>query len=175
MWSCVRGVLELGSRVAGRWAPVCALISWAAVLGVRAGVRRAERSWQSGSRNVSLRLSVRWCKGSTEPFGGFSHGSNPCRTTILQVFSGSNPPSASGRRGNFWPDAWPTILPPRCRGQRFAADLLQSQSSAKRNSRSVWVRLRAKPSSPRTSLIVCDFRCCRSQIFSSTVPGAIRR
>ena len=39
MWSCVRGVLELGSRVAGRWAPVCALISWAAVLDVRAGVQ----------------------------------------------------------------------------------------------------------------------------------------
>ena len=27
--------------------------------------------------------SVRWCNGSTELFGGFSHGSNPCRTTNL--------------------------------------------------------------------------------------------
>ncbi len=26
-------------------------------------------------------MLVRWCNGSTELFGGFSHGSNPCRTT----------------------------------------------------------------------------------------------
>jgi hypothetical protein len=26
---------------------------------------------------------VRWCNGSTELFGGFSHGSNPCRTTTI--------------------------------------------------------------------------------------------
>ena len=26
---------------------------------------------------------VRWCNGSTELFGGFSHGSNPCRTTTF--------------------------------------------------------------------------------------------
>ena len=29
---------------------------------------------------------VRWCNGSTELFGGFSHGSNPCRTTKLEFF-----------------------------------------------------------------------------------------
>src|SRR5579862_8857606 len=27
-----------------------------------------------------LPASVRWCNGSTRPFGGFCHGSNPCRT-----------------------------------------------------------------------------------------------
>ena len=36
-------------------------------------------------------------------------------------------------------------------------------------------RLRAKPSSPSTSAIVCALLCCSSQIFSSTVPGAMRR
>ena len=48
-------------------------------------------------------------------------------------------------------------------------------SSENRYSRSLCVRLRAKPSSPSTSEIVCALRCCNSQIFSSTVPGAIRR
>jgi len=50
-----------------------------------------------------------------------------------------------------------------------------SYSSENRYSRSVCDRLRANPSSPRTSLIVCALRCCKSQIFSSTVPGAIKR
>ena len=36
MWSCIRLILEFGSRVAGRLGPVCVLISWAAVLDVRA-------------------------------------------------------------------------------------------------------------------------------------------
>lgn len=49
------------------------------------------------------------------------------------------------------------------------------QSSLKRYSRSSLVRFVAKPSSPSTSWMVWDFRCCSSQIFSSTVPGAIRR
>ena len=26
---------------------------------------------------------VRWCNGSTRPFGGFCHGSNPCRTATF--------------------------------------------------------------------------------------------
>jgi hypothetical protein len=30
---------------------------------------------------LSLRF-VRWCNGSTRPFGGLCHGSNPCRTAI---------------------------------------------------------------------------------------------
>ncbi len=50
-----------------------------------------------------------------------------------------------------------------------------AQSSANRYSRSACVRLRAKPSSPSTSAIVCALRCWRSQIFSSTVPGAMSR
>jgi len=50
-----------------------------------------------------------------------------------------------------------------------------AQSSANRYSRSAFDRLRAKPSSPSTSAIVCALLCCNSQIFSSTVPGAIRR
>lgn len=49
------------------------------------------------------------------------------------------------------------------------------QSSENRYSRSSFDRLRAKPSSPRTSLMVCALRCCSSQIFSSTVPGAMSR
>ncbi len=57
----------------------------------------------------------------------------------------------------------------------LAARGLAAQSSANKKSRSVAVRLRAKPSSPRTSAMVCALRCWRSQIFSSTVPGAIRR
>src|SRR2546428_365613 len=51
--------------------------------------------------------------------------------------------------------------------------LLGPQSSANRYSKSVLLRLRAKPSSPSTSLMVCALRCWSSQIFSSTVPGAI--
>src|SRR5687768_16831690 len=34
---------------------------------------------------------VRWCNGSTEPFGGFSHGSNPCRTATLLLCPKSFP------------------------------------------------------------------------------------
>ena len=30
-----------------------------------------------------LAASVRWCNGNTELFGGFIHGSNPCRTAII--------------------------------------------------------------------------------------------
>jgi hypothetical protein len=30
-----------------------------------------------------LNRLVRWCNGSTRPFGGFCHGSNPCRTASL--------------------------------------------------------------------------------------------
>src|SRR5678816_1398131 len=48
-----------------------------------------------------------------------------------------------------------------------------SHSSEKRYSRSPLERLRAKPSSPRTSAMVWALLCCSSQIFSSTVPGAI--
>lgn len=29
---------------------------------------------------------VRWCNGSTRPFGGFSHGSSPCRTANPSLF-----------------------------------------------------------------------------------------
>src|SRR2546429_6304103 len=47
----------------------------------------------------------------------------------------------------------------------------RGQSSANKYSKSSFDRLRAKPSSPRTSLMVCALRCCSSQIFSSTVPG----
>ncbi len=50
-----------------------------------------------------------------------------------------------------------------------------NQSSAKRYSRSVVVRLRAKPSSPSTSAMVCALLCWSSQSFSSTVPGEMRR
>jgi hypothetical protein len=50
-----------------------------------------------------------------------------------------------------------------------------SQSSAKRYSKSVRVRLRANPCSPKTSAMVLALRCCSSQIFSSTVPGAMSR
>ena len=53
--------------------------------------------------------------------------------------------------------------------------LAADQSSANRYSKSIVVRLRAKPSSPSTSAIVRALLCCSSQIFSSTVPGAIRR
>src|SRR2546430_105780 len=49
------------------------------------------------------------------------------------------------------------------------------QSSENKYSKSSFDRLRANPSSPSTSLVVCALRCCRSQIFSSTVPGAMRR
>lgn len=55
---------------------------------------------------------------------------------------------------------------------RCAASL---QSSANKYSRSVADKLRAKPSSPSTSAIVLALLCCSSQIFSSTVPGAMRR
>jgi S-(hydroxymethyl)glutathione dehydrogenase/alcohol dehydrogenase len=52
---------------------------------------------------------------------------------------------------------------------------VRPQSSANKYSRSVWLRLLANPSSPSTSAIWRAFRCCNSQIFSSTVPGAISR
>src|SRR2546423_7653530 len=42
------------------------------------------REWKLTSQSV-----VRWCNGSTRPFGGFCHGSNPCRT--------ANPPERSSR------------------------------------------------------------------------------
>ncbi len=48
-------------------------------------------------------------------------------------------------------------------------------SSANKYSKSAFERLRAKPSSPSTSAIVCALLCCSSQIFSSTVPGAMSR
>src|SRR6266498_4769309 len=35
-----------------------------------------------GGKLASLRF-VRWCNGSTRPFGGLCHGSNPCRTASL--------------------------------------------------------------------------------------------
>src|SRR5947208_3522179 len=50
-----------------------------------------------------------------------------------------------------------------------------AQSSANKYSKSVFDKLRAKPSSPSTSAMVCALRCCSSQIFSSTVPGEISR
>ncbi len=60
--------------------------------------------------------------------------------------------------------------PPDPPGRRGVA-----QSSLNRYSRSSLVRLLANPSSPRTSEMVWDFFCCSSQIFSSTVPGVMRR
>ena len=50
-----------------------------------------------------------------------------------------------------------------------------AQSSANKYSKSVFDRLRAKPSSPRTSAMVWALFCWSSQIFSSTVPGEMRR
>src|SRR3954471_4520879 len=50
-----------------------------------------------------------------------------------------------------------------------------NQSSENKYSRSVCDKFRAKPSSPRTSAMVWALRCCSSQIFSSTVPGAMSR
>ena len=34
---------------------------------------------------------VRWCNGSTTPFGGVCHGSNPCRTAIPPAKFGVHP------------------------------------------------------------------------------------
>lgn len=48
-------------------------------------------------------------------------------------------------------------------------------SSANRYSKSAFDKLRANPSSPKTSAMVCALLCCNSQIFSSTVPGEISR
>src|SRR3954447_8346706 len=48
-------------------------------------------------------------------------------------------------------------------------------SSENKYSRSALDKLRANPSSPRTSAIVWALLCCSSQIFSSTVPGEISR
>ena len=37
--------------------------------------------WRRGA--TSFPVVVRWCNGSTRPFGGLCHGSNPCRTANL--------------------------------------------------------------------------------------------
>ena len=42
-----------------------------------------EESGLGNLRRQFFATSVRWCNGSTELFGGFSHGSNPCRTTTF--------------------------------------------------------------------------------------------
>ncbi len=71
----------------------------------------------------------------------------------------------------------PTLRTPTAlrAGNRTACLPRAAYSSLNRYSRSSRVRLVAKPSSPSTSWMVCDFRCCNSQIFSSTVPGAMSR
>src|SRR6267142_532437 len=53
-----------------------------------------------------LEASVRWCNGSTRPFGGFCHGSNPCRTASFPVENDGlsavtkDPPNIPGHLGD---------------------------------------------------------------------------
>jgi len=68
----------------------------------------------------------------------------------------------------------PTMLKRNSRNSR-QPPFAPRQSSENKYSRSALDRLRAKPSSPNTSAIVFALLCCSSQIFSSTVPGEIKR
>ena len=48
------------------------------------GVTKSNFSWRKiDSYGVIYARVVRWCNGSTRPFGGFCHGSNPCRTATF--------------------------------------------------------------------------------------------
>ena len=53
-------------------------------------------------------FSVRWCNGSTEDFGSFSQGSNPCRTTnnhknmAFRIFSGTASKQLAEEIANFY-------------------------------------------------------------------------
>ena len=47
-------------------------------------------SLQPASKTVTYKARVRWCNGSTRPFGGFCHGSNPCRTANFPSEAGGN-------------------------------------------------------------------------------------
>ncbi len=47
---------------------------------------RSKFSLHSPKKTVVYRTVVRWCNGSTRPFGGFCPGSNPGRTAILASF-----------------------------------------------------------------------------------------
>src|SRR5206468_13054314 len=71
-------------RFSKRWKRI-GLISIYSVL--RLASDSTARRWQRDKigcthmhRGYLFGRLVRWCNGSTEPFGGFSHGSNPCRT-----------------------------------------------------------------------------------------------
>lgn len=51
-------------------------------------------------KNLPCGRIVRWCNGNTEPFEGFIHGSNPCRTTILSNESDGCPEVCTGLPNN---------------------------------------------------------------------------
>ena len=58
--------------------------------GTRNSIENSEEPWrslglQSEWERLMYRARVRWCNGSTRPFGGFCHGSNPCRTAKSAV------------------------------------------------------------------------------------------